>query len=176
MYKQIANFLSFLRFFLIFPILFLLEQDNELLTLLALFIFIFAALTDFLDGYWARKSNTVSTTGALLDLLADKLLVSILLIYFLTIYKSTIYLIPILLIVSRELIIASVRQHFSQMYKDTSPNYIGKSKTFLHLFTIIFLILSTYSFNLFSFTSIILLWLSAIISFYSLFHYFYKWK
>ena len=43
--------------------------------------FIIASITDYLDGYFARKNNQTSDLGALLDLLADKIFVSVLLIW-----------------------------------------------------------------------------------------------
>ena len=48
---------------------------------MALVLFVLAASTDYLDGYVARKTNSESSLGALLDLLADKLLVCILLVW-----------------------------------------------------------------------------------------------
>ena len=75
---NIPNFLSTLRILLLVPIIFSYEYGFYVFSLL---IFIIAALTDFLDGYFARKNNQTSDLGALLDLLADKIFVSVLLIW-----------------------------------------------------------------------------------------------
>ena len=72
------NILSVSRIFLLIPIIVLFEYE---LFLLSLIFYITASITDYLDGYYARKNNQTSDLGSLLDLLADKLFISILLIW-----------------------------------------------------------------------------------------------
>ena len=76
--KYIPNTLTFFRIISVPFFLYSLFTGYELY---ALFIFIFASITDWLDGYIARKTKTESNIGALLDLLADKILVSLSLIW-----------------------------------------------------------------------------------------------
>ncbi len=72
-----ANLITISRIILIVPVLFLVSEEKSLSNWFALLFFILAGITDNLDGYIARKTGTQSSTGALLDLMADKLLVVI---------------------------------------------------------------------------------------------------
>ena len=72
-----ANYLTISRIFLILPILFLASSESSSINWIALILFVFAGITDHLDGYIARKTKTTSSTGALLDLVADKLFICI---------------------------------------------------------------------------------------------------
>ena len=104
----IASYVTVLRIVLIFPIVYFTSQSEEYLALL---LFIIAGLTDYLDGYIARKTGKLTSMGALLDLLADKLLVCLILIWCVFLSNSVLLIIPSLLIISRELIISSIRQY-----------------------------------------------------------------
>jgi CDP-diacylglycerol---glycerol-3-phosphate 3-phosphatidyltransferase len=68
----IANQITLLRLVLCFPLVYLLEIKHPY----AWSLFVFAAITDFLDGYLARRLNQITDLGKLLDPLVDKLLVS----------------------------------------------------------------------------------------------------
>ena len=72
-----ANLITISRIILIVPILLLVSEEKSLSNWFALLLFILAGITDNLDGYIARKTGTQSSMGALLDLMADKLLVVI---------------------------------------------------------------------------------------------------
>ena len=89
-----ANFLTISRVILILPVLFFISEDSGLNNWLALFLFVSAGVTDNLDGYIARKTGTESFLGALLDLLADKLLVIITTAYLISYQTHENLLIP----------------------------------------------------------------------------------
>ena len=77
----LATYITCLRIVLVIPIMYLISLDSFQTNLIALILFISAALTDSLDGYLARKTHTETSLGALLDLLADKLLVCLILVW-----------------------------------------------------------------------------------------------
>ena len=104
----LASYISSLRIILIIPIIFLTSFQISAYNYLSLFLFIIAGLTDYIDGYIARKTNTETSLGALLDLLADKLLVCVLLIWFISLNDSLFYTIPTIVIITRELTISSI--------------------------------------------------------------------
>ena len=79
-----ANYITILRIILIFPVLYLSTPEASLYNWFALALFVTAGITDNLDGYIARKTGSVSSLGALLDLVADKLLIIITLFYFIS--------------------------------------------------------------------------------------------
>ena len=106
----LASYVTSLRILLVLPIILLTYFQTSFFNFLALFLFIFAGLTDYLDGYIARKTNKETSLGALLDLLADKLLVCVILIWLIFLNPSLFYVIPALIIITRELIISSLRQ------------------------------------------------------------------
>ena len=87
---------------MIIPIIIFSSFQSSLFNFISLLLFLIAGLTDYLDGFVARRTNSVTELGALLDLLADKLLVSIILMWLLFLDNSIHLIIPILLIVSRE--------------------------------------------------------------------------
>ena len=76
----LPNFLSFLRILIIPVIVYLLNFNDPLSGLLAAGLFLFASITDYFDGYFARRNRSVSDLGKILDPLADKLLVASVLI------------------------------------------------------------------------------------------------
>ena len=91
------NILSLSRIILLLPIIFLFENSFYYLCFTT---FVAASITDYLDGYLARKNNQTSDFGALLDLLADKLFVCILLIWMTYTFKSNFLLLSSILIIS----------------------------------------------------------------------------
>ena len=75
---NVPNLLSISRVVLLIPIIFLFEYEFYLISV---GVFLLASITDYLDGYFARKNNQTSSVGSLLDLLADKIFVSVLIIW-----------------------------------------------------------------------------------------------
>ena len=108
----------------------------------ALVVFLFAALTDWLDGWLARKFGQVSEFGKFMDALSDKILTLGMLTSLLALEafpKWTLF--PILLILARELLITGLRLVASGKGKTLAAEKIGKLKTVIQL-TCISLILS----------------------------------
>ena len=138
-----ANYITILRIFLIFPVLFS-SPEASVNNWIALTLFVVAGITDHLDGYIARKLGSSSSLGALLDLVADKLLIVITLFYFISYTSSLMLLIPSLLIILREIVISSFRQLLAEN-EGTNPirvTFLAKSKTTLQIFALSFLIIS----------------------------------
>ena len=171
----LASYITLLRIILILPIIYLTGVSKEYL---ALFLFIIAGLTDYLDGLVARKTNKITSLGALLDLLADKLLVCLVLIWCAFLSYSICIIIPVLIILSRELIISSIRQFLVEKTGENpiKVTYIAKSKTTIQMIAISFLILSPEMGLVFYKITIILIWTAALISIYSLYNYFDSYR
>ena len=139
-----ANLITFSRIFLIIPVIYLTSLEKVEFNFLALIFFLLAGLTDYLDGYVARKTNTESSLGALLDLLADKLLVCLTLVWLITLNNSLIFVIPVLIIVLRELSISSIRQYIVEIdgINNLEVSYVGKSKTTIQFVAISLIIIA----------------------------------
>ncbi len=103
---MIPNFLSAFRMIAFLPVIILFSSEYYLTSF---FLFTAAAWSDFLDGFLARRYNITSNLGSLLDLLADKILVSTILI-FLVFDTGNIYLLILTIaIIMREISISSLR-------------------------------------------------------------------
>jgi len=96
-------------------------------------VFIFAAITDWLDGYLARKLNQMSAFGAFLDPVADKLVVIGALIVLL--YLNRVEMAVALIIIGREIAISALREWMARVgqAKSVAVAFIGKLKTVLQM-------------------------------------------
>jgi len=129
-------------------------------------------MTDFLDGYFARKYGLESAIGRALDPIADKFLVCSALIALLAVHK--IYFMWVIILIGREICMLSLRQFAALHNIAVSVSYLGKIKACLQMFLIVVLIarpLSSYNtwFNSWFYLENILLALTlyfALISFY----------
>lgn len=94
-------------------------------------IFTLASLTDWLDGYLARKLGQVSPFGAFLDPVADKLLVASCLLLLVGVKQLNYITLPAIVIVGREIVISALREWMAEMGRRASVavSYIGKVKT-----------------------------------------------
>ena len=110
-------------------------------------IFVIAALTDFLDGYIARKHNLVTDLGKFLDPIADKVLVSTALIIMLLPYGGAVILpfyagIAVAVILARELIVSGFRIIAASKGIVLAADKLGKIKTFLQDVAIVILLVA----------------------------------
>ncbi len=165
-----ANYLTILRILLIFPVLLLSSPEPNPMNWIALWLFVIAGITDHLDGYVARRTGSTSNLGALLDLVADKLLIVITLFYFISFASSTLLVIPSLIIIIREIVISSFRQLLAEN-EGTNPvkvTFIAKSKTTLQIVAVSFLIISPNFGQPFWLITVSLFWLAAYVSIHSM--------
>ena len=131
---NIPNFLTLLRIVLapVFMFFFLLESFP--MKALGLGLFVFAALTDLADGYYARKRGVITGFGKFMDPLADKILVSSALISFTALrYVSPI---PVGLIIGREFLITGLRLVAAYKGVIIPPTLGAKIKTFLQMWVL----------------------------------------
>ncbi|MDD5237807.1 MAG: CDP-diacylglycerol--glycerol-3-phosphate 3-phosphatidyltransferase [Candidatus Omnitrophica bacterium] len=124
---NIANRLTVLRILLTFVFMFFLFVQGLWAKVIALTIFIFAALSDFLDGRIAQKKNMVTDFGRLMDPIADKILVLAAFAAFVQMQLIDAWMFVI--IVSREILITSLRLFALNKGKVLSAAKAGKHKT-----------------------------------------------
>src|SRR5215203_2764321 len=131
---NIPNLLTWLRIVLIplFVGIFYFEKSWVSLpnqNLVATVIFTLAAITDWFDGWLARRLNQTSAFGAFLDPVADKLMVAAALIVLLQLGRVD--AIVVLIIIGREITISALREWMAQMgeSKSVAVSFLGKLKT-----------------------------------------------
>ena len=100
------------------------------------------AITDWFDGYLARKLNQQSALGAFLDPVADKLIVAVALIMITAAHPEMLIIMGTIIIIGREITISALREWMAQLGKKStvSVSMIGKVKTTAQLFAIGFLL------------------------------------
>ena len=173
---MIPNLLSIFRMTAFLPVIIFFSFEYYLTSF---FLFSAAAWSDFLDGFLARKYNLTSNLGSLLDLVADKILVSSILV-FLVFYSANLYLMVFaILIILREISISSLRLFLvsnGAKVSDITPDKYGKLKTFLQMLSIsLFLIYPLFG-TLFFNVNLFILFISIVFSFLSFFIYLNFWN
>jgi len=129
----IPNILTLLRISLIpiFVLFFYLPVDWPYWHQLTAAIFALAALTDWLDGYLARRLQQSSSLGAFLDPVADKLIVVVALMLLVERYATAWLTIPAMVIVGREIVVSALREWMAELGKrrQVAVSHWGKYKT-----------------------------------------------
>ena len=133
------NALTLLRVALIPPVVVLTLVDTDVSSWIAFFAFGTAALTDGLDGYVARRMQLVSTTGQLLDPLADKLLVTAAMVALVVVDRLPWWAAAI--IVAREVLVTALRLVASRRGRGFPASLAGKGKTGAQLVAVLLYIL-----------------------------------
>ena len=148
-------------------------------------LFVLCALTDFLDGYLARKWNLVSDFGRMLDPIADKLLVAGCLIALNISYGPVWFvLVPTIAIIFRDIFISGTREHAANAGIVLPPTNLAKWKTAAEMLAILLLLISFATntflpigesigdvFTIAKKAGIGFLWLAALLSLYTGLHY-----
>lgn len=169
---NLPNKLTLMRVIMIpFFIVFLLVPITPYDNWIALAIFILASITDFLDGYIARKYNLVTNFGKFMDPLADKLLVCSALICLVELEKIAAWM--VILIIAREFIISGFRTVAADNGVVIAASYWGKFKTTFQIIAVCLLIADIPA--LYVVTQIVL-WIAVILTVVSLVDYLVKNK
>lgn len=136
-------------------------------------IFALACLTDWLDGYLARRLKQMSLFGAFLDPVADKLLVASTLLLLVGAKDIHYIVLPAIVIVGREIVISALREWMAEVGSRASVavGFIGKIKTAMQMVALILLIAFQPSTSILGVVGFILLYMSAILTLWSMFVY-----
>ena len=139
---NLPNKLTILRMVLVpfFVATLLMSAANEPLKWVALALFVIASLTDFADGYIARKYNLITNFGKFMDPLADKILTISGMICLIELGRIPAWIVCI--IVAREFIISGFRLIAVEKGVVIAANMWGKLKTNFQMFMIIFMIMN----------------------------------
>ena len=138
-----------------------------------MWVFAIGAMTDWLDGYLARRWGETSAFGAFLDPVADKLMVAAALILLVQEARAPAYL--AIVIIGREIAISALREWMAQLgeTKKTGVAFIGKVKTVAQMTAIIALLLDEPVFPFVATRDVgtVALWIATILTLWSMFHY-----
>lgn len=193
MIMTLPNILTMLRMaaavFLPFCYLFF---AHPLADLIALILFVLAAVTDWFDGWIARKFNQSSAFGAMLDPIADKTMVAVALLCLVGLYDGHwIILIPASMIIIREFAVAGMRESLSGSTVSLAVTKLAKWKTTVQMLAITLLLAALYAkfagiatkcyvfctrpaLGILDLTGVILLWVAAIMTIITGLQYFQK--
>jgi cardiolipin synthase (CMP-forming) len=144
--------------------------------LLATVMFVVFALTDWLDGYLARKLNQSSSFGAFLDPVADKFLVCACVLVLVHLQRTDVFV--ALIIIGREIAISALREWMAQIgaSKSVAVHMLGKVKTVVQMVAIPFLLFNGLLFGLIDthVWGMALIWVAAVLTVWSMVYYLQK--
>jgi CDP-diacylglycerol--glycerol-3-phosphate 3-phosphatidyltransferase len=129
------NKLTLFRIAAVPIIVILLLFPTKICTFIAALLFSAAAITDYLDGFYARKRGLVSTLGKVMDPIADKLLVSSAFIMLTSLGWVPAWIVCV--IIGRELAVTGLRNIIAEKGEDISASNLGKYKTGFQIAAII---------------------------------------
>ncbi|MDR3259387.1 MAG: CDP-diacylglycerol--glycerol-3-phosphate 3-phosphatidyltransferase [Fusobacteriaceae bacterium] len=140
---NLPNKLTFIRIILTVPFIYFLQESNTagfVYRIIAFLIFVVASLTDFFDGYIARKYNMISDFGKIMDPLADKILV----ISALVIFVKLNYIPPwmSIVVIAREFLISGIRMLAAANGEVIAAGKLGKYKTTSQMIVILLMMLT----------------------------------
>jgi len=165
-YQQIMslpNGVTVIRILAIPVILLLLFTIGRTFQIITAIVFLLVALTDMLDGYFARRRKMVTTLGKFLDPLADKLLIVTALIALISARGVPLWM--VIVIVGREIAVTGLRGIAMSEGIVISSSMMGKYKTVFEMTSIFFLILNgSYLFIDFHLIGMVLLWVALILA------------
>lgn len=154
-------------------IVFMLWESCPYSDYIAAAVFIFACITDFFDGYLARKYNLVTTFGKFMDPLADKILVCSAMICFVADTSCPMPVWVVIVIIGREFIISGFRLVAAEKGIVIAASYWAKVKTTVQMIMSIVLIFN-FQHPVFSIIDNILIYAALILTVISLADYIYK--
>ena len=150
------------------------EESSK--NLIATVLFVVFALTDWLDGYLARKLNQTSAFGAFLDPVADKILVCASLLVLVHLTRVDVFV--ALIIIGREIAISALREWMAQIgaSKSVAVHMIGKLKTVAQMVAVPFLLFHGKLFGIIDtqLWGTWLIWVAAILTIWSMIYYLQK--
>ncbi|RZI46787.1 CDP-diacylglycerol--glycerol-3-phosphate 3-phosphatidyltransferase [Rickettsiales endosymbiont of Peranema trichophorum] len=162
--NKIPNLLTLFRILLIPTLIFSFYLKGELSSYVAVAIFVFASITDFFDGYIARRMSTQSELGRMLDPIADKLLIASTLMMLVHFQKAPV--IPSIAILCREILVSGLREHLAEIRILIPVSSLAKIKTAAQMAAIIILLLGEDVFHI-PYINIFgqgMLWIAAILT------------
>jgi CDP-diacylglycerol--glycerol-3-phosphate 3-phosphatidyltransferase len=169
------NHLTLLRIVSTPAIVLLLLIPNRFTTFVSALVFSAAAITDYLDGYFARQMNLVSSFGKVMDPVADKLLVSSSFIMMTSLGWIPAWMVCI--IIGRELAVTGFRNILVENGKDVSASELGKYKTGFQIAAIIPLLFHYQYFTIdFHAIGMVFLWGALVLTVWSGVDYFVRFR
>ncbi len=173
---NIANQITLARLLLIPCIIFSYFYEDGSLRWLTVSMVLFAGISDWLDGYFARKKQQETYLGQILDPLADKVLVVSILMIVAFSQQSAFIAFALTLFIIRDLTLSSVRELHAGLGHphSLSPSMLGKLKMVVQMCALLLLVLVTADYPLLMHTGIALLSVSLVLSYVSLFYYLKK--
>ena len=173
--RNLPNILTLCRIGVVPVLVVLLFFSSPLLRAVAALIFVLASVTDYLDGYLARKYDVISPMGKLLDPMADKLLVMSVLIMLVPCPVGGVPAWMVVVILGRDIMVTSLRGVASAQGVVIQAEELGKYKTILQVFALTGLILHYTYFGIdFHLGGMYFLWASLLLSIWSGISYFRK--
>ncbi|MBK1734770.1 CDP-diacylglycerol--glycerol-3-phosphate 3-phosphatidyltransferase [Halorhodospira abdelmalekii] len=142
--------------------------------LLTVAVFALAAITDWLDGYLARRLGQSSDFGAFLDPVADKLMVAVALVALVTVYPHLWMAVPAAVIIGREIAVSALREWMAEIGKraTVAVSQLGKFKTAAQMAAILMLLYREPIGPIpLPEMGMLLLWLAALLTLYSAYVY-----
>lgn len=131
---NLPNTITLARISVVPFLFFLLASPGPFWSRVLAVLFVLAAITDFLDGYFARKCNMITTMGKFLDPLADKLIVNTAMILMIPIGRIDAWIVVI--IIMRDLIVDGIRSIASSEGIYIQASILGKQKTLAQIFAV----------------------------------------
>tara|TARA_Y100001978_G_scaffold197771_2_gene209159 strand:- start:168 stop:740 length:573 start_codon:yes stop_codon:yes gene_type:complete len=180
MLKNLPNTLTWSRIFLIPIIIGIFYVPDKYLSLnqrdiCATIIFLIAAVTDWLDGFIARKLNLISSFGAFLDPVADKLMVSTALV--ILVWLGRVDVMVAAVIIGREVGISALREWMALIGESVhvSVSILGKVKTSAQMLAIPFLLYNGYFIGLDTQKiGNLLIWVATLLTIWSMLYYLHR--
>ncbi len=176
--KQIIlnpNYLTMSRIAAVPLIVVLMMYPSKMTMFMAALVFSIASITDYLDGYFARKLGLVSNLGKILDPLADKFLVSSAFIMLVSLGLIPAWV--VCLVIGRELAVTGLRCIIIENGEDVAASWLGKYKTGFQIASIIPLLINYQYFGInFHAIGSVLLYGALIFTLWSGADYFIKFK